>query len=386
MLIKHKTIAIVGGGPGGLTLARLLQLKGASVKVYERDFNKDVRVQGATLDLHEESGLEALRRAGLIDAFYANYRPEAGKLRLLDKHLNIKLDTHAEEEDNEDRPEIDRGPLRTILLESLEPNTVVWDSQFVSMTEYNGGWKLLFKNGTTAEADIVIASDGANSRVRPYITSIQPVYSGITVVEGTIYDGEKHAPKLHALVKGGKIFAFGDDQSLILSTKGDGTLSFYTGCKVDESWVTESGIDFKDQQQVAAWFKKDFGSWDPAWQELVESEALSVVPRPQYHFPLNQEWTALPNLTMIGDAAHRMPPYAGEGVNMTMQDSFELAECLTSETYFDIQSAIAAFEKQMCARASAVTKITLDSTEMMHSGDPIAQLIHAFSDFDAGRD
>jgi len=54
--IQDKKIAIVGGGPGGLTLARLLELGGLRVTVYERDVNKDVRVQGATLDLHEESG------------------------------------------------------------------------------------------------------------------------------------------------------------------------------------------------------------------------------------------------------------------------------------------------------------------------------------------
>ena len=69
MLLKNKQIAIVGGGPGGLTLARLLQLKGANVKVYERDINKDARVQGTTLDLHEESGLKALRHAQLLDEF-----------------------------------------------------------------------------------------------------------------------------------------------------------------------------------------------------------------------------------------------------------------------------------------------------------------------------
>ena len=57
MLLQDKQIAIVGGGPGGLTLARLLQQNGASVRVYERDLNRQVRVQGATLDLHDESGL-----------------------------------------------------------------------------------------------------------------------------------------------------------------------------------------------------------------------------------------------------------------------------------------------------------------------------------------
>lgn len=381
-MLDNKRIAIIGGGPGGLTLARLLQLKGAHVNVYERDVNKDVRVQGATLDLHEESGLEALRRAGLIDAFYANYRPGAGRLRLIDKHLQIKMDTHSAGDFEEERPEIDRGPLRAILLGSLKPGTVVWDSQFVSMTPQNGGWKLQFKNGSSAEADLVIAADGANSRIRPYITSVKPVYSGITIVEGNVYNAAKNAPKLNELVNGGKIFAFGDDQSLILSAKGDGTLSFYTGCKTDESWLRDSGIDFSDKQQVLGWFKQAFGSWDSAWQELFDSDEVSFVPRPQYHFPLDQHWAPLPNITMLGDAAHRMPPYAGEGVNMAMQDAFELAECLTSEQHADIHAAIAAFEKQMCERASAVTQMTLDSTEMMHSGDPVSSLIKAFSNFD----
>lgn len=382
MLIKNKKIAIVGGGPGGLTLARLLQLKGAEVKVYERDFNSDVRVQGATLDLHEESGLEALRRAGLIDAFYANHRPEAGKLRILDKNLNVAMDTHSADDYEENRPEIDRGPLRNILLDSLQPDTVVWDSQFLSMSPKNEGWELTFKNGSKAEADIVIAADGANSKIRPHINSIKPIYSGVTIVEGNIYDSEKNAPKLSKLVNGGKIFAFGDQKTLILSMKGDGTLSFYTGCKVDEFWVRDSSIDFSNKDEVYQWFKKEFGSWDPVWQELFESDEMSIIPRPQYHFPLDQHWDALPNLTMLGDAAHRMPPYAGEGVNMAMQDAFELAEVLSGDNFPNVQAAIAAYEKQMCKRASEITKITLDSTEMMHSDDPITKLINMFNGVD----
>lgn len=382
MLIKNKKIAIVGGGPGGLTLARLLQLKGAEVKVYERDFNSDVRVQGATLDLHEESGLEALRRAGLIDAFYANHRPEAGKLRILDKNLNVAMDTHSADDYEENRPEIDRGPLRNILLDSLQPDTVVWGSQFLSMSPKNEGWELTFKNGSKAEADIVIAADGANSKIRPHINAIKPIYSGVTIVEGNIYDSEKNAPKLYELVNGGKIFAFGDKKTLILSMKGDGTLSFYTGCKVDEFWVRDSNIDFSNKEQVFEWFISEFGSWDPVWQELFESDEMSIIPRPQYHFPLDQHWDALPNLTMLGDAAHRMPPYAGEGVNMAMQDAFELAEVLSGDNFPNVQAAIAAYEKQMCKRASEITKVTLDSTEMMHSDDPITKLINMFNGVD----
>lgn len=376
MLLQDKHIAIIGGGPGGLSLARLLQLQGARVKVYERDLNKAVRVQGATLDLHEGSGLEALKRAGLTDAFYANYRPLAGRLRITDEQAHIHSDDHESEEAlSEDRPEIDRGPLRHILLDSLEADTVVWDSQFSSMEKQDGGWLLHFKNGSTAYADLVIGADGANSRLRPYLTDIRPVYSGVTIVEGTVYHAEQNAPELYQLVKGGKLFAFGHEQSLILSAKGDGSLSFYTGCKVPENWVKESGIDFSDIEQVKQWFITAYGSWSPVWQELFASGELSIIPRPQYHFPLDQSWTTLPDLTIIGDAAHRMPPYAGEGVNMAMQDAFELAECLGSSDFPDTRSALAAFEKRMLARTAEVTQLTLENTEMLHAKDALESMM-----------
>ena len=61
--MEGKKIAIVGGGPGGLTLARLLQMHGADVVVYERDSSREARVQGSALDLHEDSGLAALQEA-----------------------------------------------------------------------------------------------------------------------------------------------------------------------------------------------------------------------------------------------------------------------------------------------------------------------------------
>jgi 2-polyprenyl-6-methoxyphenol hydroxylase-like FAD-dependent oxidoreductase len=67
--VEGKKIAVIGGGPGGLTLARLLQQSGAQVIVYERDRSRSARVQGSALDLHEGSGLAALEAAGLIEAF-----------------------------------------------------------------------------------------------------------------------------------------------------------------------------------------------------------------------------------------------------------------------------------------------------------------------------
>ncbi|MDN3584679.1 FAD-dependent oxidoreductase [Mucilaginibacter flavus] len=130
MLISNKQIAIVGGGPGGLTLAQLLQLKGANVKVYERDLNKDARVQGSPLDMHEESGMVALRKANLVAEFEKNVRVGADKKIIVNEHAEIIFSDHsnnpAEDLANAPiRPEIDRGMLRKVFLQSLQPETVV---------------------------------------------------------------------------------------------------------------------------------------------------------------------------------------------------------------------------------------------------------------------
>lgn len=377
--IENKKIAIVGGGPSGLTLARLLQMHGAHVKVYERDKHQNARVQGATLDLHEESGLKALQEAGLMEAFKANYRPGAEKLRIMDKAANIVLEDNPQTEEDILRPEIDRGPLQQILLNSLLPGTVVWDSHFDTMLPEGDLWKLEFKNQTTALADIVIAADGANSKLRPYVTPMKPFYAGVTVVEGAIYDSERASPRIHQLLNGGKIFALNDEKSLIVSSKGDGSLVFYTGCKTNENWITECGIDFADKKQVLAWFKTEFAGWDTAWLELFENTSTPLVCRPQYCMPLDQSWQTLPNLTLLGDAAHLMPPFAGEGVNMAMLDALELSQCLTSHNFTDVSAAIAAYEAQMLIRASATAAVTMESTAALHSPEALTFIVNVIS-------
>jgi 2-polyprenyl-6-methoxyphenol hydroxylase-like FAD-dependent oxidoreductase len=380
-LSENKKIAIIGGGPGGLTLARLLQMQGAEVKVYERDAHKDARAKGATLDLHHESGLRALREAGLMDAFRANYRPGADRMRITDKHASIKFeDTFADDDKGErERPEIDRGPLQNILLDSLQPGTVVWDSHITGLNKQGDAWQVEFKNGTTIAADIVIAADGANSKIRPYITPIKPFYAGITVVEGAVYHSAKATPKIHELLNGGKIFAMNDEKTLIVSSKGDGSLVFYTGCKTDENWVRNCGIDFTDKAQVLSWFKNEFAGWDNLWLELFENASDNFTLRPQYCMPLDQTWEAQPNITMLGDAAHLMPPFAGEGVNMAMLDAVELSHHLTSETHPDLQTAIATYEQQMRSRASETARETLVATEALHSPEAIEFIINIIS-------
>ncbi len=384
MVIQDKKIAIIGGGPGGLTLARLLQLKAANVKVYERDVNATVRIQGGALDLHTESGLAALAKAGLMDEFKINYRPGADLFRIVDSQAIIHADEHTAGSsgnfgDKHYRPEIDRGPLREILLNSLQPGTVIWDSHITGIEQLGEQWKINFQNGDHSIADIIIGADGANSKIRPFVTNIKPYWTGVTMLEGSIKDSGETAPHIHKLLKGGKIFAYGNEKVLIVSSKGDGSLGFAASFKSGESWVKESGIDFNDHRQVLTWFKKAFPEWGKVWWELFTDEKTVFIPRPQYCMPLNQKWDAKSNITLLGDAAHWMPPFAGEGVNMAMLDALKLSEVLTNIEFPDTRTAIAHYEKQMFTRFAKVGQATLFNTEWMHEPNALHDMLAMFS-------
>ncbi len=380
MLLKNKQIAIVGGGPGGLTLARLLQLKGSKVKVYERDIDEHARVQGSPLDMHEDSGWVAIRKGNLIEEFKTNFLQGADKRIIVNERAEIMFNDH-EIKPNQDlgsepnRPEIERGALRKVLLDSLQPETVIWDSNFISMEKKNEGWVLYFKNGSCVYADLVIAADGANSKIRPYVTKTKAFYTGVTMVEINIDNAAKATPHLYALLNGGKIMAFGNGKNILGGQKGCGGLGFYASFKMGENWAANSGLNFSDRTQLLSWFKKEYFEWSTIWYELFENATMPVIPRPIYCMPLDQTWKALTNLTLLGDAAHVMPPFAGEGANTSMFDALELSECLSSDKYLTLQEAIAAYEVSMRERVANGAKQSLENGERMHSDGALNKML-----------
>ena len=383
MLLKDKKIAIVGGGPGGLALARLLQLKGADLKLYERDVNQDARLIGSPLDMHDGSGLTVIREANLLESFKKKYRPGADKKIIVDPQAKVFFTDHdtksADDFDNiYFRPEIDRGPLRSMLLDALAAGTVVWDSHFLSMEPQHEGWLMHFKNGHSAYADLVIAADGVNSKIRPYLTDIKAFYSGVTMLEGNVHHPEKNAAQIYALLNGGKLMAYGNEKNLLMGLKGTGELTYYASFKPVENWAEDNGLDYTDNEQMLAWFKKEYADWNNIWYALFENATTSFIPRRIYCMPLDQNWKPQSNLTMIGDAAHAMPPFAGEGANMAMLDALELTDCLTAEKYGTLKDAISAYEINMRKRAAVAAKQSLDNGQLMHSHDALTKMLRLF--------
>jgi 2-polyprenyl-6-methoxyphenol hydroxylase-like FAD-dependent oxidoreductase len=384
--IEGKQIAIIGGGPGGLTLARLLQLQGASVHVYERDRSPDARVQGSALDLHANSGLAALEAAGLIDQFWKNYRPDLKQLRLTDPHGNILHDHARTVEGAGKRPEIDRGPLRDLLLDSLAPGTVVWDRKLDS-AEFSGDHVALSfsgsatGNGTVVApvlADLVIGADGANSRLRALVTPIRPSYVGVSLIEAVVYDAAQAIPELWHLLEGSALIALGGERTIGLGTKPDGSILMYAGLKSSNQEEKTSLEAATTSGQRIAWFRTNYPGWSALWKPLF-AKAASLIWRPIWTCPADQHWQPHANITLIGDAAHVMPPYAGEGVNMAMLDALVLSQKLASEV--DTTQAIAAYEDEMFARMRHMNEDTMTNTEMFYAPNAAEQVVGLFQSF-----
>jgi 2-polyprenyl-6-methoxyphenol hydroxylase-like FAD-dependent oxidoreductase len=378
--IHGKQIAIVGGGPGGLTLARLLQQGGASVTVYERDQSRSARVQGSALDLHEDSGLAALQAAGLMEAFWANHRPDLDSLRLCDAHGAI-LHTHQRRMSGPGkRPEIERGPLRDILLDSLAPGTVQWDCKLDGAETSGEQVFLRFSNGRTVTADIAIGSDGANSRLRDLVTCIRPQYVGVSLVEGLIPSAQQTIPELWKLLGGSALIALGGERTIGLGTKPDGSVLLYAGLKTNDPAARQSLEASTTPDQRVAWFHANFQGWSDLWEPLFRQSG-PMVWRPLLVCPPDQVWQPKPNLTLIGDAAHVMPPYAGEGVNMAMLDALVLSRLLLSEG--TPAAAIAAYESEMFARMQHMTEDTMLNTDMFYAPDAAYRVVSLFQSFGA---
>jgi 2-polyprenyl-6-methoxyphenol hydroxylase-like FAD-dependent oxidoreductase len=268
--------------------------------------------------------------------------------------------------------------LRDILLDSLQPGTVQWDCKLESAELQGEQVSLHFAGGQTALADIAIGSDGANSRLRELVTPIRPEYVGVSLVEALVPDAKKTIPELWDLIGGSALIALGGERTIGMGTKPDGSVLFYAGLKTHDDAARQSLGEAGVTGKRVAWFHANFKGWSEIWDPLF-SEAASMVWRPLLVCPTNQPWEPKPNVTLIGDAAHVMPPYAGEGVNMAMLDALILSKLLLGQ---DMPSrAIAAYEAEMFARMRHMTADTMLNTEMFYAPDASDRVVALFRSF-----
>ncbi|MGH8083380.1 MAG: FAD-dependent oxidoreductase [Lysobacter sp.] len=362
-------IAIVGAGPGGLTLARILHLHGIASTVFEREAHALERPQGGTLDLHEGSGLRALADAGLMDAFLAVARYDDQGTRLLDRTGKVLFEEA--QTASKDRPEVDRTALRAMLLDSVPSNCVRWGCSLREIRGCEDGrWELVFEHSTEGPFDLVIGADGAWSKLRSCLSPYKPQYSGLCFLEFGIDDVDRRHPALSRLVGRGKMSVEGEGKALIAQRNGHAHIRGYAIFRVPTDWMTKR-FDFASPAAVRAGLIAEFDGFAEEIVDLIRASNDDFSVRPIHALPVGHCWAGKHGLSLIGDAAHVMSPFAGEGVNNAMLDAAELAASLA--THEDWSEAVAGYETHMFERIveSAEASAEGAATFLSHDGQAL---------------
>ncbi|MER7183229.1 NAD(P)/FAD-dependent oxidoreductase [Streptomyces hyaluromycini] len=397
-------VTIIGAGLGGLTLARVLHVHGIPATVYEAEASATARAQGGMLDIHEHNGQPALREAGLYEEFRALVLEGREATRALAADGTVLFEEA--DDGTGGRPEVLRGELRRILLESLPPGTVRWGRKVTGVRLLGEGrHEVTFADGTAVTTGLLVGADGAWSRVRPLLSAAVPEYTGTSFVETYLFDADLRHPAAAKAVGGGAMFALAPGKGIQAHRETGGTLHTYVALRRPQEWFTAAG--FTDPAAAApvdaavaaaapvdavaarvariariARIAAEFAGWAPELTALITDGETAPVLRPLHTLPAGHRWDRVPGVTLLGDAAHLMIPN-GEGANLAMYDGAELGKALAAHPD-DTEAALTAYEQAMFSRSAAEAVDAAGLHERMFGDDSPHGLIAMFTGAGAG--
>jgi 2-polyprenyl-6-methoxyphenol hydroxylase-like FAD-dependent oxidoreductase len=353
-------VTIIGAGLGGLMLARVLHVHGIPTTVYEGEASPAARTQGGLLDIHDYNGQLALREAGLIEEFRRLVLPGRQASRFLDRDGTVLADLP--DDGTGGRPEILRGDLRRILLDSLPAGCVQWGRRVVGVASVGAGrHEVTFDDGTTVATSLLVGADGAWSRVRPLLSAATPAYTGMSALETYLFESETRHPATAEAVGSGAMYALAPGKGLLAHRERGGTLHNYVFVTQPRSWPAD---------RIA----QEFDGWAPELTALITRSDTPPVLRPLYTLPIAHRWDRVPGVTLLGDAAHLTAPN-GEGANLAMFDGSELAQAIAAHPG-DVEAALSAYEEAMFPRSAKAAAEGAEGHELLFgAGAPYA--LHA---------
>ncbi|MEB8132159.1 FAD-dependent monooxygenase [Mammaliicoccus sciuri] len=301
-------------------LGLLLQKQGIPFTIFEKGERNINGNRGGSLDIHEESGQLPIKEAGLIETFKSMARFEGEDTKILGPDGTLYFEDDAEGEGG--RPEIDRGELCDMILNEINPENIRYHYEFKAIETLD------------------------NHKVKVTFN------------------------------KNGKIMALGGDQAILGQLNGDGSIKVYVTYRMPYKDLDTYKALSPDQ--LKSRLLQDFKDWDKELLKYISYADDQPLFRRIYKLPIGFKWERQSNVTLLGDAAHVMSPFAGEGVNTALYDAYLLARAF--KNHDNLEDVIAAYEDEMYKAFEEHAQESQDNLDLMFSDNAAIKMGSIFTD------
>lgn len=342
---RLKKVGIIGAGPAGLATAIALRKQGIEVHIYDRA--KAFRPIGVGLTL-SPNGLRSLE--AIDPDVVQQFKLQGSQI----KRFKIRtsrgwpLFTQRLTSDKYDQPfmAIRWFCLQEILRSKLPPDNLHLNHRLIGFEQNHQSVTLFFESNKTTTVDLLIGADGIHSTVRKQLFGVEaPTYGDWMTWRGVLKYQHRLLPSHQATVfaKRGKSF--------LLLDNGDGYISWSL------EMASKTSHRSKNAKEVKERVVQELSKWHPVVREIIDlTDANIIVERPVCNPLILPQWSNN-RVTLLGDAAHAMGPFLGQGANITFEDVWVLSAFLSN--HGNLGKALEYYEKSRIERTTIVQYRTL---------------------------
>ncbi|MEV6866855.1 FAD-dependent monooxygenase [Streptosporangium subroseum] len=237
--------------------------------------------------------------------------------------------------------------------------TIKWGHKVTAVHPLGDGrHEVAFADAPSVTTGLLVGADGAWSRVRPLLSGARPEYVGTSFIETYLYEADTRHPAGAKAVGGGALLALAPGKGIQAHREPGGVLHTYVALNKPMDWL--AAIDFTDAGAATARVAEEFDGWAPELTALITDGETPPVLRTLHTLPIDHRWDRVPGVTLLGDAAHLMPP-SGEGANLAMFDGAELAQAIAAHPD-DTEAALTAYETALFPRSA---RAAAEATEIL---------------------
>jgi salicylate hydroxylase len=355
------SIAIIGGGIGGLTAAISLLRAGFDVQVYEQarwlaELGAGINIGPNASRILIRLGLgEECARVAFRSLFFHQRRWQDGRTL-----TRTPLGDAIEAEFGAPHMIFHRGELHSLLAKAVPPERVHLGHRCTGFKDHGDQVAATFENGVTATADVLIGADGIHSMVRRILLGSERPRFACRAYRGLI-----PAERVRDIPKDSTAW-LGPGAHFIHYFVSAGRFLNFVGHKEQEAWVSESWSEPGKVSDLRA----AYAGWHPQVQRIIDEVDETFIWAVIDREPIAR-WS-FGRVTMLGDACHPMLPFMGQGGAQAIEDAAAITACLLRHGD-DIEAALKLYETVRLPRASQIQNGSWENKTRFHLPDGPAQ-------------